>query len=71
MATHSAVAGGGMSVCDIEEVHRENGVRRSLYGSLLFIAADPPAPTIPSVLIFRPFNVYVTFCITVNHVYFF
>ncbi|KAL4558518.1 hypothetical protein LXL04_036719 [Taraxacum kok-saghyz] len=41
------VADGGMSVCDIEEVHRENGVGRAVYGSVLFIAADPPATTVP------------------------
>ncbi|GKD00014.1 hypothetical protein Tco_1170288, partial [Tanacetum coccineum] len=46
MAPNSAVAGSGMSVCDFEEVHYENGIGWEIYGGLLLIVANSSATTV-------------------------
>lgn len=55
MALNGAVAGSGMSVCDFEEVHYENGIGWAIYGGLLLIIANSSATTISIVLMCQHF----------------
>lgn len=50
VATHGAMANGGLSVCDFEEVYHEVGVGWAVYGSVLFIASNSPATIVSDVL---------------------